>query len=27
VIKRATITHNGALTTHFKYLQDYVSSS
>jgi saccharopine dehydrogenase (NAD+, L-lysine forming) len=26
VIKRATITSNGALTTHFKYLQDYVSS-
>jgi alanine dehydrogenase len=25
VIKRATIANNGALTTHFKYLQGYVS--
>jgi alanine dehydrogenase len=25
VIKRATIANNGALTTHFKYLHDYVS--
>jgi saccharopine dehydrogenase (NAD+, L-lysine forming) len=26
VIKRATITNNGSLTTHFKYLHDYVST-
>jgi len=26
IIKRATITSNGSLTSHFKYLQDYVSS-
>jgi alanine dehydrogenase len=26
VIKRATITNSGALTSHFKYLQDYAAS-